>query len=68
MLSNKAYKMLADVLAPRIANELQCSERFVEFMHEMIPVLIEQELGECDDEILFELSLAVMDKFYLKTA
>jgi hypothetical protein len=37
-------------------------------MHEMIPALIEKELGECDDEILFELSLAVMDKFYLKTA
>jgi hypothetical protein len=68
MLSNKAYKMLADVLAPRLANELQSSEQFVQFMHEMIPALIEKELGECDDEILFELSLAVMDKFYLKTA
>jgi len=68
MLSNKAYKMLADVLAPRLANELQSSERFVEFMHEMIPVLIEQELGEMDEEVLFELSLCVMDRMYIKTA
>lgn len=68
MLSNKAYKMLADVLAPRIANELQCSEQFVQFMHEMIPSLIEKELGEMDEDALFELSMCVMDKFYLKTA
>ena len=68
MLSNKAYKMLADVLAPRLANELQSSERFVEFMHEVVPDLITAELGEMDDDTLFELSLCVMDKFYLKTA
>jgi hypothetical protein len=68
MLSNKAYKMLADVLAPRLANELQSSERFVEFMHEVVPDLITTELGEMDDDTLFELSLCVMDKFYLKTA
>ncbi len=68
MLSNKAYKMLADVLAPRLANELQSSDRFVEFMHEVVPDLITAELGEMDDDTLFELSLCVLDKFYLKTA
>lgn len=68
MLSNKAYQMLANTLAPRIANELQSSEAFVDLMHEVIPDLITQELGEMDDEVLFELSLCVLDKIYLKTA
>ena len=68
MLSNKAYQMLASVLAPRIANELQCSERFIEFMHDTIPELIVSELGDMDEDTLLELSLCVMDKFYLKTA
>ena len=68
MLSNKAYQMLANTLAPRIANELQCSDKFVELLHDIIPDLITSELGEMDDEVLFELSLCVMDKMYLKTA
>jgi hypothetical protein len=67
MLSNKAYKMLADVLAPRIANELQSSERFIEILHEVVPDLIVNEIGECDDEVLFELALTVMDRIYIKT-
>ena len=68
MLSTKAYQMLANTLAPRIANELQSSEAFVDLMHEVIPDLITQELGEMDDETLFELSMCVLDKIYLKTA
>lgn len=68
MLSSKAYNLLAKTLAPRIANELQCSDKFVELMHDIVPGLIVDELGEMDDETLFELSLCVMDKIYLKTA
>ena len=60
--------MLANTLAPRIANELQSSEAFVDLMHEVIPDLITQELGEMDEETLFELALCTMDKIYLKTA
>ena len=60
--------MLANVLAPRIANELQCSEQFVNLMHEMIPDLITNELGELDEDTLFDLSLEVMDRIYFKTA
>ena len=68
MLSDKAYKLLAKELAPKVANELQCSEQFVNLMHEMIPDLITRELGEMDEEVLFDLSLCVMDSLYLKTA
>ena len=67
MLSTKAYNMLAKSLAPRIANGLQMSDRFCELMHELVPELITEEIGECDEDTLFELSLCVMDKMYIKT-
>lgn len=68
MLSDKAYNLLANTLAPRIANALQCSDAFVNLMHEEVPGLITSELGDMDEETLFELSLCVMDRIYLKTA
>ena len=68
MLSNKAYKLLAKTLAPKIAGELFASEAWVDFLHENVPALIEKELGEMDEEVLYDLSLCVMDSLYLKTA
>ena len=41
------------------------SDEFVEFLHTMIPALIEAELGEVEDDVLFDLSLITMEKITL---
>ena len=67
MLSSKTYNMLANVLAPKVVEELYSSEEFIAFLHEEVPSLIDKELGEMDEDMLFELSLCVMDKIILTT-
>ena len=41
------------------------SDEFVEFLHTMIPVQVEAELGEVEDDVLFDLSLITMEKMSL---
>jgi hypothetical protein len=65
-LSTKALNLLADSLAPKIAEELYSSEAFVGFMHNQVPAIIDAELGECDDDMMFDLSLLVMELIILK--
>jgi hypothetical protein len=65
-LSIKALNILADTLAPRIAEELYSSEAFMEFMHTAVPPIIDAELGECDDDMMFDLALMCMERIILK--
>jgi hypothetical protein len=65
-LSTKALNLLADSLAPKIAEELCSSEAFVGFMHNQVPAIIDAELGECDDDMLFDLALMCMERIILK--
>jgi hypothetical protein len=68
MLSDKAYDLLAKALAPRIANAIQCSDKYIELMLDLVPDLVTTELGEMDDLVLYELCLCVIDKMCLKVA
>jgi hypothetical protein len=61
MLSNKAIKLLAKSLAPEVAAGIFESEQWVTFCHEVIPDLITEIAGEMEEDLLFELSLIVMD-------
>jgi hypothetical protein len=65
-LSTKALNLLADSLAPKIAEELYSSEAFMEFMHNQVPAIIDSEIGEMDDDLMFDLSLLVMERIILK--
>ena len=67
MLSTTAIKILADKIAPEVINELAMSETFVQFLHEHIPPLIDDKLGECDDDLMFDIALCIMDKVSLTT-
>ena len=67
MLSDKAVKILADKIAPEVIEELAMSDAFIEFLHEQIPALIDEKLGECDDDLMFDLALCIMDKVRLTT-
>lgn len=59
--------MLATVLAPKVIEALYSSDEFITFLHEQVPAVIDKELGEMDEDLLFELSLWVMDKITLTT-
>jgi hypothetical protein len=65
-LSTKALNLLADSLAPKIAEELYSSEAFMEFMHNQVPAIIDAELGECGDDMMFDLALMCMERIILK--
>lgn len=65
MLSDKAVKILADKIAPVVIAELAMSEEFITFLHEEVPALIENQLGDCEPDLLFDLALMIMDKVRL---
>ncbi len=65
MLSTKAITLLANTLAPKVIERIYQSDEFITFLHEQIPPAIDAEAGEMDDELFFDLSLAVMDKVRL---
>jgi hypothetical protein len=65
MLSNKAITLLADTLAPKVIERIYQSEEFIEFLHTMVPAAIDAEAGEMDDDLFFDLALAIMDKVRL---
>ena len=65
MLSTKAITLLANTLAPKVIERIYQSEEFITFLHEQIPQAIDAEAGEMDDELFFDLSLAIMDKVNL---
>jgi len=68
VLSYKAYDLLAKSLVPKVANAIQCSDKYIELMLDLVPDLVTTELGEMDDLVLYELCLCVIDKMYLKVA
>ena len=66
MLSTKAVRILATTVAPKVVEKLFASEEFTDMLHETIPDLVVSELGELDEDLMIELSLAVMDCISLK--
>jgi hypothetical protein len=65
-LSSKATNILAKAIAPKAADAIFADERWVDLLQEIIPDVVTKELGPCDDDLLFDLSLCVMDKLVLK--
>ncbi len=65
-LSNKATNILAKAIAPKAADAIFADERWVDFLQEIIPDVVTKELGTCDEDLLFELSLAVMDRIVIQ--
>ena len=39
----------------------------MEFMHNQVPAIIDSEIGEMDDDLMFDLSLLVMERIILTT-
>jgi hypothetical protein len=67
-LSNRAVQSLSDALAPEVVDYIYQDERWVNFLHEIIPDAIVSTLGQIDDEVLFDLSMCVIDSLAVKVA
>ena len=64
-LSHKAFTILANTLAPKIAEQIMQSESFIEYLHEVIPAFVDAEVGEMDCDLHFDLSMMVMERLAL---
>ena len=68
MLNHKTLSLLANTLAPKVADKILMSEKFIECLMEMIPDIVDKELGEMDEDLHFDLSMMVMDRMMLKAS
>lgn len=66
-LSNNTYNKLASALAPEVIDYINKDERYVLFMNEIIPDAVVNKMGQIDDEVLFELSMCIMNKIFFTT-
>lgn len=64
-LSNKTIRGLADALTADVVNDIFASESYAEFMQDIIPTVIENKLGEIDEDVKYELAMCVMDNITL---
>jgi hypothetical protein len=60
-LSNQTIQSLSDALVPEVVHYIFNDERWMNFLHEIVPDAIITTLGKVDDDVLFDLSLCVMD-------
>ena len=65
-LSNKTTRKLGIALTSEVMEYIYQDERWVDFMHEIIPDAIQEKIGNIDTNLLFELSLIVMENIHLK--
>lgn len=65
-LSAETIIKLADALKPEVIDYICIDDRLCEFMHEIVPEAIKSKLGPVDEDVLFDLSLCVMDRIFLK--
>lgn len=61
-LSNKAFQNLADSLTSEVSEYIEQDSRYVDFLQEMIPDALSHLMGQLDEDLKFELSLAIMDR------
>lgn len=67
-LSNNTIQNLSNALAPEVIDYIFEDERWVDFLHEIIPDAIEDKLGNVDENLKFELAMCIMDKISFKFA
>ena len=64
-LSTKTYHQLAVALTPEVIEYIFNSESWVDFLQTVVLDAITDKLGRIDEEVLYELSLIVMDRINL---
>jgi hypothetical protein len=67
-LSNKTIENLAETLVPEVIDYIISDERWIDFMHEMVPDAIDDKLGNVDDNLKFDLAMSIIDRISFKIA
>ena len=65
-LSNQTTRKLGIVLTSEVIEYIYQDERWIDFMHEIIPDAISEKMGNIDNDLLFELGMIVMENIQLK--
>ena len=65
MLSTKSLNLLADRIAPMVADYVQNDQRFLDVIHETVTDGVADALDETDEDMLFEISLMVFERLAL---
>ena len=65
-LSHQTINKLASALGPEVIDYIYQDERWCEFMHEVIPDALQEQLGEIDGELKFQLAVCIMDRICFK--
>jgi hypothetical protein len=66
-LSVSTVRKLAETLTPEVVEDILTDSKVIELLHEIIPETIKNHMGEVEEDLLYELSLCIMDNIYLKT-
>ena len=64
-LSSETFHKLSQALTPEVIDYIHEDERYVIFMQEIIPDALTKKMGQLEENLLFELSLSIMDSIFL---
>jgi hypothetical protein len=65
-LSNKTTRKLGIALTSEVIDYIYQDERWINFMHEIIHDAMQEKIGNLNEDLLFELSLIVMENIHMK--
>jgi len=65
-LSNKTIQNLAIALTPEVVDYIFNDERWIDFLHEIIPDAIEDKLDNVDENLKFDLGMCIMDNIQMR--
>jgi hypothetical protein len=65
-LSNSTIKNLSIALTPDVIKEIYSDERWIDFMMEILPEIVSDNLGSEDIDLITEISCCIMDNILLK--
>lgn len=66
-LSNQAFQKLTESIISEVIDYIMQDERYVDFMQEVIPDAISYLMGELDENLKYELSIAIMDHITMRS-
>lgn len=67
-LSVQTTKNLSIALTPEVIDYIFEDERWIDFLHEIIPDAVQSKLGDVDEDLKFDISMCIMDNIVLKSA
>lgn len=64
-LSETTTSKLADALMSEVVSYIFEDQRWVDFLHEIVPDAIVDKLGTIDEDLKFDLALCILDRIVI---